>query len=35
MILNKIKNYKQQNQTKKFFEKDAKNWQKKSDVKKK
>lgn len=34
MTLNKIKNYKQQNQTKKFFEKDAKNWQKKSDVKK-
>ena len=34
MTLNKIKNYKQQNQTKIFFEKDAKNWQKKSDVKK-
>jgi ubiquinone/menaquinone biosynthesis C-methylase UbiE len=34
MILNKLKMYKQQTQTKLFFEKDARNWQKKSDVNK-
>ena len=31
MILNRFKMYRQQLQTKLFFEKDAKNWQKKSD----
>ena len=34
MILGRFIMYRQQLQTKFFFEKDAKNWQKKSDIKK-